>query len=218
MTRGILIAGNESSLFSALGMEALKRVASYAAAPVPAGTELQDRNVPAGASLLEWNPASPISARTLIISGINKLEHIDDAILVCLPPVYRRPVEELFPAEVERIIDANVKSWFFLVKEITSVFRARKRGTLALVLSEAGPGSNEDVPDLVGPAVGAAFRAFAQNTVIVSLNAPYQVMGFSSSEPGEEEAFASFVFKIIDEGKKNSGKWHKHGKFGIFGR
>jgi hypothetical protein len=50
------------------------------------------------------------------------------------------------------------------------------------------------------------------------------MIGFSS-EGGEENAFAAYVFKNIEEGKRNSGKWNKYGKLGfqswkpgIFGR
>jgi hypothetical protein len=44
-------------------------------------------------------------------------------------------------------------------------------------------------------------------------------MGFSTPEAGEENAFAAYVFKTMEEGKRNSGKWHKHGgKFAFLGR
>ncbi|MDR1930819.1 MAG: hypothetical protein LBQ44_09365 [Treponema sp.] len=218
MTRGILIAGNESSLFSALGREAARRVKSYAAAPVPPWKEGEGRRGKITPPVLEWNPPSPISARTLVLAAVNKLEHIDDAILVCAPPAYRRSAGDLSPAEVDRLVDFNIKGWFFLVKEIISLFKARERGSLALVLSETGAGSAEEVPDLIGPAASAAFKALARGILLSSLNVPYTVTGFSSSEPGGEEAFAAFIFKTLEGEKKISGKWHKFGKLGLFGR
>jgi hypothetical protein len=116
------------------------------------------------------------------------------------------------------MIDANIKGWFFLVKELCSIFKARGKGTLALVLSEVAAGTAEDIPDLLGPAAVSAFRSFGQSIVLSLLNVPCQAMGFSSAEAGEEEAFAAFVFKTLDEGKKSAGKWHKYGKFGLFRR
>jgi NAD(P)-dependent dehydrogenase (short-subunit alcohol dehydrogenase family) len=223
MTRGILIAGNGSPLFSAFGVEAAKRVETYAAALIPrigeGVADSSERQIN-----LEWNPASPLSVRTLTISAVNKMEHIDDAILVCSPPAFRRPVEQFTPGDIDKIIDHNIKGWFFLVRELTALFKVRKAGTLALVLSEVSSGSKDDAPDLLGPAAAAAFRAFAQGILVSAINAPYNVMGFSA-EPGEENAFAAHVFKTIDEGKKNLGKWNKYGKLGfqswkpgIFGR
>ncbi|MDR2662304.1 MAG: hypothetical protein LBC31_04830 [Treponema sp.] len=220
MTRGIFVAGNESALFSAAGVEAVKRVERFAAASISRdGTEAAesgDSREDPRRMTLDWNPGSPISARTLVLQAANKLEHIDDAVLVCVPPAYRRSVEGLFPADIDRLIDDNLKSWYFLVRELLGAFRARQAGTLALALLETGQKS--DAPDLTGPAVGAAFRAFARNVLLSAAGAPYTVLGFSCSEAGEENPFAAYIFKILDEEKKNSGKWYKYGKLGLFGR
>ncbi len=89
---------------------------------------------------------------------------------------------------------------------------------LTLVVSEVNSGSKEDVPDLIGPAAVSVFRSFAQRVLASSATAPYGVMGFSSSEPGEESAFATYIFKTLEEEKRNSGKWYKYGKLGFFGR
>jgi NAD(P)-dependent dehydrogenase (short-subunit alcohol dehydrogenase family) len=224
MTRGILIAGNESSLLSAVGNEAAKRVDSYAMAFIPRGTaaiEEPDRKSPVLGKTqipLEWNPGSPISSRTLILAAQNRLGHIDDAILVCAPPAIRRPPEELVPVEIDRIINDQIKGWFFLVRELIVVFKARKSGTLTLALSDVAPGAREELPDLLGAPAAASFRAFVQNLLISSLNEPYQIMGFSSAESGEDPAFAAYIFKLLEDSRKNSGKWYKYGKRGIFGR
>ena len=221
MSRGILIAGNESSLLTALCVEAAKRVENYAVAFIPRaeeppGTEPGDRRI-----ILDWNPPSPISAKTLVLSGCNKMEHIDDAILISIPPAYRKRANELTAVEIDQFIDCNIKGWFFLVRELAAEFEKRGRGTLSLVQPvEPGAAPKNDEPDLVGPIAVSAFRSFAQGVLLSSINAnaPYNAMGFSSLEPGEENAFAAFVFKIMEEGKRNSGKWHKYGKFGLFGR
>ncbi|MDR1142708.1 MAG: hypothetical protein LBK77_00635 [Spirochaetaceae bacterium] len=218
MTRGIFVAGNESALFSAVGVEAVKRVERFAAAVISRdGTEAETGNPREDTRrmALDWNSGSPISARALVLEAAGKLEHIDDAVLVCVPPAYRRSAEGLFPADIDRLIDDNLKSWYFLVRELLGVFRARKAGTLALALLETG-GQKNGSPDLIGPAVASAFRAFAHNVLLSAAGAPYAAMGFSCSEPGGENAFAAYIFKILDEGKKNSGKWHKYGK--LFGR
>jgi hypothetical protein len=220
MTRGILIAGVDSSLSEAVAAEAEKRVEQYAAAFIfnrldPA------RNRPAEGRKarisLDWNPGSPISARTLILAAENRLNHINEAIVVCSPPAVRRPAEQLAPADIDIVVNDYIKSWFFLVKELTAAFNGRGAGTLALVLSDAG-NDKRDAPDLMGPSVSASFRAFVQGLLAAAPNKPYQTLAFSS-ETGEDAEFAAYIFKIIEENnKRNLGRWHKYGRLGLFGR
>ncbi|MDR0876468.1 MAG: hypothetical protein LBN21_00325 [Treponema sp.] len=228
MTRGILIAGNESTLSAAIEAEAARRVEHFAYAPVPnrfasAGTFSAEGGIPKeGLARLpfSWNPGSPISARTLMIAAENRLEHIDEAILVCAPPPVRRPAADLSAADIEIMLNDQIKGWFFLVKELALAFRAKKSGTLALVFSDIGSGGGkDDAPDLLGAAAFASFRAFAQGLLSAAFNEPYLTLGFSSSSAGDEADFASFIFKILDEGsRKNNGKWHKYGKLNLFNR
>jgi hypothetical protein len=148
------------------------------------------------------------------------MEHIDDAILVCVPPSIRKPPASLAPADIEVLVNDHIKGWFFLIRELAAVFNARQAGTLALVLADIEPGSGrDDAADLAAPPAAAAFRAFAQGLLNASFGEPYHVLGFSASETGEDASFAAFVFKTIEEAnKKNSGKWHKFGRLSLFGR
>ncbi|GHV11661.1 hypothetical protein FACS189491_03280 [Spirochaetia bacterium] len=234
MTRGILIAGNESSLSAAIAAEAAKRVEHFASALIPnhftsgakgIGSSVRssppnDSSLPGAAISIQWNPGNPIAARTLILAAENRLEHIDEAILVCSPPAIRCRAADLLPADIEIMVNDHIKGWFFLARELAQVFRAKKAGTLALVLSEIHSGGGRDDPtDLLGPAVAASFHAFAQSLLASAIDEPYLTMGFSSLETGEENAFAAFVLKLIDEGsKRNNGKWHKFGKLNLFNR
>ena len=176
-----------------------------------------DARPPAGT--LEWNPASAISARSLVIGAKNRLGKIDEAILVCSPLAVRRRADELVPAEIDAVVDDLVKGWFLVTRELALEFRARGAGTIAFVLSEGGlGGGKDDAVDLVGSSVAASFRALAQGMLSSSFKEPWRALAFSSSEAGEDAAFASFVFRILDEGgKRDSAKWHKFGKAGLFG-
>lgn len=224
MTRGILVVGNESPTCSALIAEVHSRVDSAAVAVFPnrfgarAAAEAP-APLPPKAALLPWNPASPVAARALVVGAENRLGRIDQAILACSPPAVRRRADELAPADVDAAVDDLVKGWFFLVRELAAAFRARGSGTLALVLSEAGlDGGKEDAADLVGSVAAAAFRSLAQGLLSSSFREPYRVLAFSSSEAGEDAAFASFALRILDEdSKRDGGKWHKFSKGGIFG-
>jgi hypothetical protein len=127
-------------------------------------------------------------------------------------------VAELSPADIDIMINDHIKGWFFLIRELTALFRARNAGTLALVLSDLNAGNaSDDAPDLLGPPAAASFRAFAQSLLSAAGSEPYLTMGFSSTEIGEESAFAAFVFKLVDEAnRRNNGKWHKYGRLSFF--
>jgi hypothetical protein len=223
MTRGILIAGAESSLSAAIAAEAGKRVERLAAAFIPERNSASERfSLSTGNDSiipLGWNPGSPISARSLVLAAVNRLEHIDEAILVCTPPTVRKEAYELTPGDIDTIINDHIKGWFFLVKELTVYFKARASGTLALALSETGgPGARNDAVDMTGPPVAAAFRSLAQGLLSASFGKPYMTAAFSS-ETGEDADFATFIFKHLEEGsRRGAGKWHKFGMLSFFGR
>jgi hypothetical protein len=239
MTRGILIAGNESSLTSAIEVEASRRVEQYALALIPdrlsgdnAQIDLQttrrenfsfessvgQASVTKARTPLDWNPGSPISARTLVIAAENRLEHVDEVILICDPPSVRSAAADLSMTNVEVLVNDHVKGWFFLVKELAAVFRVREKGTLALVYPETGgSGGKDDAADLLGQAALAAFGSFTRSLLAASSAEPYFTMGFSCADAGDESGFAAFIFKQLDENNRRSnGKLHKYGKIGFF--
>jgi NAD(P)-dependent dehydrogenase (short-subunit alcohol dehydrogenase family) len=228
MTRGIFIAGNESALARAIEAETERRVEKFASALIPnrfSGTPVANAaKNPAAANerrvSLDWNPSSPISARTMMLAAENRLDRIDEAILVCSPPTIRTSAADLPLADVEVMVNDHVKGWFFLVKELAALFTSRKSGILALVYSDFSPLSGrDDAADILGPASLAAFRSLTQGLLAAAGNEPYITMGFSCSDAGNEEAFTSFLYKNLDEGSRRSnGKLYKFGKFNLFSK
>jgi hypothetical protein len=207
----------------AVAAEAAKRVENFAAAFIPnrfanpggAGPSALNGQIP-----LAWNPGSPISARALVLAAENRMTHINEAVLICTPPPgFHRPPEELSSPDIETLVNDYIKGWFFLTKELLVRFKARQAGVLAMVLLEPPARGKDEPVDTAGPAVAASFRALVQALLAASTGKPYQVLGFSGSDTGEAQAFAAFIFKIMEEdGRRNGGKWHKFGKIGLFGR
>jgi hypothetical protein len=224
MTRGILIAGNESALSEAVTIEAAKRVNTVSTAFIQNKFVENRQNLakfPEGTTILplSWNPGSPISARSLLLSAENHLEHVDDAVLICDPPAIRKKPGEITPSEIENIVNNHIKGWFFLIREIILTFRARGKGNLCLVTSGISSSGKDDIPDIAAPVISAAFKTYAESVLSSSSGEPFRALGFSSSEPGNENEFAAFIYKIIDEEtRRDSGKWYKFGKLNFFGR
>ena len=214
------MAGNESALSRAIEAETVNRVELYAAALIPnrlsGAPEEVIQEVTARQSL-NWNPSSPISARTLTIAAENRLERIDEAILICSPPSIRSRASMIPLSDVEIMINDNIKGWFFLVKELAAIFTARKRGTLALVFPDISSSGKDDNADVLGPSALASFRALTQGLLAAAHSEPYITVGFSHTDAGNETAFAAYIFKILDEiSGKAKGKMFKFGKFSFF--
>jgi len=214
MTRGIFIAGNESAISRAVENETVNRVEKYTAAFIPNRLSGTSKNIPTANKKrlsLEWNPSSPISARTMILAAENRLEKIDEAILICSPPSLQVSIADISLSDVEIMINDNIKGWFFLVKELSAVFRNRKRGTLALVYPEINVNARtNDVAGILDASCIASFSALTKSLLAGADNEPYVTTGFSCLGAGNESAFASFIFKTIDEtDKRTSGKLHK---------
>jgi hypothetical protein len=228
MTRGILIAGNESALTSAIELEAVRRVERYALALLPdrlsgdtAKIGLQSQFSAGSAEKrvsLDWNPGSPISARTLVLAAENRVEQVNEAILVCDPPSVRTAAADLSMVNVEVMVNDYIKGWLFLIKELAILFRTHGGGVLALVYPEtAGIGGKDDAADLLGSTALAAFRALTRSLLAAALSEPYLTLGFSGIEAGDDAGFAAYIFKQLDEGNRRSnGKLHKYGKIGLF--
>ena len=222
MTRGIFIAGNESAISRAIEAEVLKRVERFTIALIPnrfTGTPKNTATTNEKRITLDWNPSSPISARTLVLAAENRMDQINEAILICSPPSIRSSAAELPLADIEIMISDHIKGWFYLVKELATIFSSRHSGTLALVYPEisAGGGSKDDAADILGPSALASFHALTKSLLTAAGREQYVTAGFSSSDTGNEAAFAAFIFKYIDEtSKRTNGKLHKFGKFNFF--
>jgi len=221
MLRGIFIAGNESAILNAIEAEAAKHVEKYAIAPIAnrfTGAEPRPAVDSPARMVLDWNPGSPISARTLVLAAENRLESIGEAILVCNPPQVRKDVANFTFADVEMLVNDHIKGWLFLVKELAAVFKARGEGTLSLVypdITEAA--GEEETPDILGHSALAVFRSLTRNLLAAAFNEPYLTLGFTGIEAGDDSGFASFIFKQLeDKNRRGNGKLHKYGKLGFF--
>ncbi|MCL1836975.1 MAG: hypothetical protein FWG46_05455 [Treponema sp.] len=223
MSRGIIIVGNESALLSAIESEMARRAERHALALIP--SRLSGSPLPNAAAamapdaaapsriVLDWIPGSAISARTLLIAAENRLERIDEAVFVCDPPPAGRAVANVSIADVEVMLNDQVKGWFFLARELAAAFRARGGGTLALVYPETA-GKDEG---LLESAALAVFRSFTRSVLAEAGGEPYVALGFSSGETGDEAGFAAFIARQLDEAnRRGSGKHHRYGKHGIF--
>lgn len=230
MNRSLLVAGNESTLSTAIVAEAARQFWSFGVALIPNRLPYPLEALPSlppaaskaaangqGPIPLDWNPGSPVSAHALTLAAKNRLDGIDEAVLVCVPPAVRKNAEDLNSANIEIIVNDHIKGWFFLAKELAAIFAAQGFGALGFVLADTARGGDRDDADLIGPSVSASFRSFAQGMMTSTREAPYDVFGltvpagsFSAGSDGGDNVGA-FVLKTLEDGRRSKGKWHKFG-------
>jgi len=230
MTKGVLVAGNDSTLLSAVEVEVAKRVDYYALATIPKrfsgmGSGPYLTAMPSNATVekaripIDWKPGSPVSARTLVLSAGNRLGKIDEAILVCSPPSISCAVADLKPLDIEVLTNDHIKGWLFLAKELTAGFKAKGQGTLVLVFPETGVagGKNTATADVLASSSVASFRSLANWVLAAASDESYFAQGFTGGEAGDEAGFVNFIFKQLDDTRRRAnGKLHKYGRTGFF--
>ncbi|GMO46432.1 MAG: hypothetical protein Ta2B_27980 [Termitinemataceae bacterium] len=199
-----LIAGSRSNLFSAIYEEYKSKAEECVTALIPA----INSNNSITSSTFDWNPASPISARTLLLSAINKMQKIDNAIVVVTAPT-QIEAHNLTAPNIEHIVDNYIKGPLFLFREIQIYFRCEKKGTLSLVLQE------ETENMILCSPVSAAWSAFVRSALDTSQSEPYKTLGFNCTVNKLDQIldFAVFLHKTIKDTRKiESGKLLKYKK------
>ncbi|MDR0551448.1 MAG: hypothetical protein LBG72_05475 [Spirochaetaceae bacterium] len=211
MACGILMAGTENLLLTALARRLAQGAVPYALALAsdegmpPAAkrreTRAEERHI------LDWLPQSPLSARALVIAAENRLGIFDAALLVCAAP------SRIFPAdpdcgEISAAIDRYVKSYLFLARELRAYFR-KHGGTLAFVCAEGGAFGGP-----LSSLITQAFYSFAGEVLLKAQDE--KCIGFlgARSLEGAVEAddFAAFILKTMENQKQtDTRKWQKFG-------
>lgn len=225
MTRSIVMVGNESPAFAALRAESLSRVdrivcaylPSRLATPTP-GPDKMEAADPSRITVLPLPSTSPLSCHALMLDVANKAGPVSEFFLVFSPLSLRSPIKDLRPADIDRLCDDLLKSWFFLAREALRLLSSQGTGKLCLVLSdEISPDGGGEEPDLVGPVLSAAFKALVDGLLGQTPSDQVQILAFGAHETAGIHSLATHCFKILDEDKSGlAGRWHRAGKQGLF--
>jgi hypothetical protein len=210
----MLIAGSGPELVNALANEAGRRGIKTALSLIPGNngrrrplfSTANERTVP-----LDWNPCSPISARSLILAAENKNGTVGSGIVVCAG-ANSAEMRDFSPAGIDFIVNNHIKSYMFLAHELTRSFRARQNGTLVFVLLEG------QSPDIMAATVFNAFKSFSGSMLAQSNMEYLNTLAFSYEEKNipKINEYAAYIFKTIEENKKTDrAGWFKFTKLKI---
>jgi NAD(P)-dependent dehydrogenase (short-subunit alcohol dehydrogenase family) len=217
MERTCLVAGLAAPLLAELAEEL---AASGARALVSSETgkpPAVDQEIEKKIAAADWTPRSPLSARNLILSALNRFDRIDQLVYVCPACPERRPLHELSSDLIEETVDGALKGCLFLLKEAARQFQKQGGGLFAVVLHER---PTEEPAPLDGLCAGA-IKGLVSRLFLQYDRGPIAVQAFQSAvEPTRE--YAAFVAAGLgDPAEKNRGRWIKYvskGGFFSFGR
>jgi hypothetical protein len=192
MERTCLIAGKSGALLA----DIVRRCTATQRRPLVARSgqaELPD--LPAGAPApISWNRRSALSARSLLLHAQTVCGSIDEAIVVYSPAEETGPFHASTVVSIEDRVDAEVKGYVFLLRELLSVFQAQGTGCLVLAVLD-------HTADLVSPLEAAglgSFMALARSLQELYQNESFQIQ-LCYSRDENTLGFADLVTNVMSD-------------------
>lgn len=160
--------------------------------------------------LISWNGRSLVSARKAILTCLNTFERIDTAVIIHETRQEELPVHEMTPVAIEEYIDLEIKSAFYMVREILACFIRQQSGVLALV--NYIPEEYTLLP--LCAASTAAFRAATDSLSTLYQNENIVINGFECTHAPPERYSRFILHSISGKAGEISGKWYRCGPTG----
>ena len=156
------------------------------------------------AATVSWNRRSPLSARSVVLHAVNTFGRLDEAIAIYSPAQDPSPFHESSIVGIEDRVDAEVKGYLYILREIVAQFVRQGRGRLVLVLREP--------PDVTGSpleTVGVgSFVAIAESLQRIYQSDALSVQRFRSTSE-EAVGYAHFILDRMERpGGRRNRRWH----------
>jgi NADP-dependent 3-hydroxy acid dehydrogenase YdfG len=208
----------------------MKRVALITDASTPVGDQLVRRYLSEGYSVaatcsgtarietplvsddeellvIEWNRKSPISAKNVVLTAINRFGGIDESLLLLTPELEQKLLQETATETIDRAVDTWIKGSLFLMKAVLVLYKQNEAGLLALI--NHTPRLATAVPPPLESALRGGFQAVAEAMFAGIGQQNVFVTGFESHSTKIEE-LADFIFDTMaGKGARTAGKWHR---------
>lgn len=207
MNGSLLITGRETELGSLIVRKLLDQKLSVISTEPTDSIPLVDAdgNPYSQYRGISWNARSPLSARNVVLELINGKNEVDTALIILPTSVDNRPFHEVPSSTIDTSIDTEIKSHFFLVKEILGFFQKRGNGKLVFILYKGGT----DALPPVSAAVYGCLHEFVSSLFVFYQNERVDLLGYESNTPYPEE-FADYIVQGISE-TNGVGRWQKYG-------
>ena len=144
-------------------------------------------------SSISWNRRSALSARSVLLHTKNRFGRLDEAIVIFAPVQDAVTFHESSIVGIEDRIDAEVKGYLYILREIFALLVKQGAGRVALVLQQ--PPAELQSP-LVATSVGS-FAALAESLDRYYRNEPVTILRFQTN--GDDvPGYAEFILDRLD--------------------
>jgi hypothetical protein len=134
MEEGCLITGKSTDLLA----EIVQSTANEGYKPLVARSGHTSFDDDQTASTITWNRRSALSARSVILHAQNVLGDLPRAVVIFSAVRDTTPFHESSIVSLENRVDAEIKGFLFLLRELLSHFHKRRAGSLTLAVHEGG--------------------------------------------------------------------------------
>ena len=157
--------------------------------------------------VVDWNRKSPISAKNVLLTGLNRFDRIDQTLLLLTPELEQKLLQETAAQTIDGAVDDWIKGSLFMIKTILVLYGQKQKGLLGLI--NHTPQAARAVPPPLESALRGGFRATAEAIFAGVGQQNVFVTGFESNSDKIEE-LADFIFDTMN-GKeiRTAGKWHR---------
>jgi hypothetical protein len=134
MERTCLIAGKSGALLT----DVVRHCSEARRQPLVARSgqaELPDLP-PGSPAPISWNRRSALSARSLLLHAQTTCGRIEEAIVIYSPVHESNPFHASTVVSIEDRVDAEVKGYLFLLRELVALFESQRSGRLVLAVSD----------------------------------------------------------------------------------
>ena len=189
MEQACLVTGKSSELLAEVVREA---VAHGRRTTLARGGPLELPQLE-GVSVVSWNRRSALSARSVVLHAQNTHGRLEEAVIVFSPVRDTVPFHESSIVNIENRVDAEMKGYLFLIRELASVFQKQRSGTLLLAVHDY---ESEVRSPAEAMALGG-FMAAAESLQRFYEREPLEVK-LCYSQADDTEAYASFILGALD--------------------
>ncbi len=139
-----------------------------------------------------WNPASPISARSLILQAENTFETIGTVILPFDADSYEDYYSKLSVETISKGVDNMVLGYFYIVSELLARFEKYGEGNLVFFYNDTA----EKEKGMLASSAAASFCAFAKKTAMIYAGKPMGII-LVKSETNSFQESSDWLFQYL---------------------
>lgn len=214
MDGGLLVTGKPVALLEAIAERALSHQAQIVITP-GAHSELSEVLADRVHSAT-WNRRSALSARSVVLHTVNLFRSLEEAVIVYAPARDTAPLHEISVVRIEERVDAEVKGYLFMIREVLACFIKQGHGKLLFAVRD----SEEESRSPIEAAASGSFVSMAEAIFSHYQNEPISIRGlYTTSKDHDQVAHVALDLLSAEPNSRLDGRWqHYPSRGGLLAR